>query len=95
LNIKPPRGALVVGVDENGPATAGGIQAGDVLVKFDGQDIKETRDLPRMVTGTAIREVRGEAGASDHAPAWVEFLSRPHDRSRRDHRPFRNPSAMA
>jgi serine protease Do len=54
LNIKPPRGVLVAGVDENGPAKAGGIQVGDVLVKFDGQDIKEARDLPLMVTGTTI-----------------------------------------
>jgi C-terminal processing protease CtpA/Prc len=53
LNIKPPRGALVVGL-ENGPAKAGGILVGDVLLKFDGHDIKEMRDLPLMVTGTAI-----------------------------------------
>jgi TIR domain/PDZ domain len=54
LNIKPPRGALVTRVDENGPAKLGGIQVGDVLLKFDGQDIKEMHDLPRMVTGRAI-----------------------------------------
>jgi S1-C subfamily serine protease len=54
LNIKPPRGVLVNRVDENGPAKLGGIQVGDVLLKFDGQDIKEVHDLPRMVTGRAI-----------------------------------------
>src|SRR5271170_2679069 len=36
LSIKPPRGALVAGVDDKGPAKPGGIQAGDVVIKFDG-----------------------------------------------------------
>jgi tetratricopeptide repeat protein len=34
LNIKPPRGTLVAGVDDNAPAKAGGIQPGDVLVNL-------------------------------------------------------------
>jgi len=54
LNIIPPRGALVIGVDENGPAKAGGILVGDVLLKFDGHDIQEMRDFPRMVAGAAV-----------------------------------------
>jgi serine protease Do len=54
LNIKPPRGALVAGVDANGPAKSAGIEIGDVIVKFDGQDVKEMRDLPRIVADTAV-----------------------------------------
>jgi serine protease Do len=46
LNLKPARGALVAGVDDKGPAKPAGIEAGDVIVKFDGKDIKEMRDLP-------------------------------------------------
>src|ERR1700720_767987 len=46
LNIKPAHGALVAGVDEKGPAKPAGIEAGDVIIKFDGKDIKEMRDLP-------------------------------------------------
>jgi serine protease Do len=45
LSIKPPHGALVAGVDDKGPAKPGGIEPGDVVVKFDGHDIKEMRDL--------------------------------------------------
>src|SRR6266436_3720775 len=45
LKINPPRGALVAGVDERGPAKPAGIEPGDVIVKFDGKDIKEMRDL--------------------------------------------------
>jgi hypothetical protein len=33
LNIKPPQGALVAGVDEEGPAKPAGIESGDVIVK--------------------------------------------------------------
>src|SRR5450631_2791214 len=54
LNIKPPHGALVAGVDDKGPAGPAGIEAGDVIVKFDGKDIKEMRDLPRVVADTTV-----------------------------------------
>jgi serine protease Do len=54
LNIKPARGALVAGVDDKGPAKPAGIEPGDVVVKFDGKDIKEMKDLPRAVADTAV-----------------------------------------
>src|SRR6267142_1287226 len=54
LNLKPPRGALVAGIDEKGPAKPAGIEAGDVIVKFDGKDVKEMRDLPRIVADTPV-----------------------------------------
>ena len=52
LGIKPARGALVVGVDEKGPAKPAGIAPDDVIVKFDGKEIKQMRDLPRVVAET-------------------------------------------
>src|SRR5215468_2105412 len=54
LKINPPRGALVAGVDDRGPAKPAGIEPGDVIVKFDGKDIKEMRDLPRVVADTPV-----------------------------------------
>jgi serine protease Do len=54
LNIKPPRGALIAGIDDKGPAKPGGIEPGDVIVKFDGKDIKEMRDLPKIVAETPV-----------------------------------------
>lgn len=54
LGIKPPRGALVAGVDEKGPAKPAGIEPGDVIVRFDGKEIKEMRDLPRIVGDTPV-----------------------------------------
>src|SRR5947207_9291643 len=54
LNIKPARGALVAGVDDKGPAKPAGIEPGDVVVKFDGKDIKDPKDLPRIVADTPV-----------------------------------------
>jgi serine protease Do len=54
LNIKPARGALVAGVEDKGPAKPAGIEPGDVVVKFDGRDIKEPKDLSRIVADTAV-----------------------------------------
>jgi serine protease Do len=54
LNIKPARGALVAGVDDKGPAKPAGIEPGDVIVTFDGKDIKEPKDLSRVVADTAV-----------------------------------------
>ena len=54
LNLGPPRGALVAGVDPKGPAKPAGLQAGDVVITFDGHDIKEMRDLPRIVADTPV-----------------------------------------
>ncbi|WP_315834953.1 Do family serine endopeptidase [Bradyrhizobium prioriisuperbiae] len=54
LSIKPARGALIAGVDDKGPAKPAGIEPGDVIVRFDGKDIKEMKDLPRAVADTAV-----------------------------------------
>ncbi|HEX4043455.1 MAG TPA: DegQ family serine endoprotease [Xanthobacteraceae bacterium] len=54
LNISPPHGALVAGIDDKGPAKPAGIEPGDVVVTFDGKDIKEPKDLSRVVADTAV-----------------------------------------
>ncbi|MBV8426238.1 MAG: Do family serine endopeptidase [Hyphomicrobiales bacterium] len=54
LGLGKARGALVAGVDDRGPAKPAGIKKGDVIVKFNGDDVKESRDLPRMVAATAV-----------------------------------------
>jgi serine protease Do len=57
LNLGKLRGALVAGTDDKGPATAAGIKAGDVIIKFDGTEIKEWRDLPKIVAATPVGKV--------------------------------------
>jgi serine protease Do len=54
LNVHPARGALVAGVEDTGPAKPAGIEPGDVVVKFDGKDVKDPRDLSRIVAETAV-----------------------------------------
>jgi serine protease Do len=54
LGMKGARGALVAGVDDKGPAKPAGIEPGDVIVKFDGREIKDMRDLPRVVADTPV-----------------------------------------
>jgi serine protease Do len=54
LGLKQARGALIAGVDDKGPAKPAGIEPGDVVIKFDGKDIKEMRDLPRTVADTPV-----------------------------------------
>ncbi len=58
LGLGKPRGALVAGVDEKGPGKPAGIKSGDVIIKFDGKDVKDSRELPKIVAATAVgREV--------------------------------------
>jgi serine protease Do len=54
LNLGSARGALIAGVDEKGPAKPAGLEVGDVVVKFDGKDVKESRDLPRIVASSPV-----------------------------------------
>jgi serine protease Do len=54
LSLKPPRGALVAGLDDRGPAKPAGIEPGDVIIRFDGRDIKDMHDLPRIVADTPV-----------------------------------------
>jgi serine protease Do len=54
LGLGTARGALVAGVDDKGPAKPAGIETGDVIVKFDGKDVKDSRDLPRIVASTPV-----------------------------------------
>jgi serine protease Do len=54
LGMDHAQGALIAGVDDKGPAKPAGLEPGDVIVKFDGHEIKEMRDLPRIVADTPV-----------------------------------------
>jgi serine protease Do len=54
LGLGSARGALVAGIDEKGPARPAGLEVGDVIVKFDGRDIKTSGELPRVVASTPV-----------------------------------------
>lgn len=54
LGLGTARGALVAGITAGGPAEPSGLKTGDVIVKFDGRDVKDSRDLPKLVAATAV-----------------------------------------
>ncbi len=49
IGLGKPQGAMVRAVESNAPAEKAGIEAGDIIVKFDGKPIDKASDLPRMV----------------------------------------------
>jgi len=49
FGLSKPGGALVGSVVKDGPAAKAGIEAGDVILKFDGKTITRSADLPPMV----------------------------------------------
>ena len=49
FGLSRPMGALVVQVAPDGPADKSGLQAGDVITTFDGDEIPASADLPHVV----------------------------------------------
>ena len=52
IGLGKAQGALVRSVEAGAPAEKGGVEAGDIIVKFDGKAIEKMSDLPRMVGDT-------------------------------------------
>ena len=49
IGLGKAQGALVRGVEAGAPADKAGIEAGDIITKFDGKQIDKSTDLPRLV----------------------------------------------
>jgi len=54
LDLKDEKGALVADVTQGGPAEKAGIQRGDVIISFNGKEIKEMSELPYVVASTPV-----------------------------------------
>ena len=52
IGLGKPRGALVRGVETGAPADKAGVEAGDIIIQFDGNPVDKSSDLPRMVGNT-------------------------------------------
>lgn len=50
--LPKPQGALVRAVEAGSPADKAGIEAGDIILRFDGRAIERASDLPRLVGAT-------------------------------------------
>jgi len=57
LGLDKAKGALVASVNDGGPAQSAGIQAGDVILTFDGKPVTDMRHLPRLVAETPVDKI--------------------------------------
>jgi serine protease Do len=74
FGLKSPTGALVSSVQKDGPGAKAGLQPGDVILKFNGQPINRSADLPPLVATmkpgtTATMEVWREGKAKELSAA--------------------------
>merc|ERR1712146_86159 len=54
LGMKVARGALVSSATAGGPAKKAGVKTGDVIIKFNDTEIKNMKELPKVVAGTPV-----------------------------------------
>jgi serine protease Do len=54
LGLDKAGGALVANVSKDGPAERAGVKVGDVIIEFDGKEIRESNDLPIVVARTPV-----------------------------------------
>ena len=52
IGLGKPQGAMVRAVESGAAAEKAGVEAGDIIVKFDGKTIEKSADLPRLVGRT-------------------------------------------
>jgi serine protease Do len=54
LGMDKSYGALVANVSKDGPAEKAGVKVGDVIIEFDGKEVKDSAELPIIVARTAV-----------------------------------------
>lgn len=54
FSMKGTKGALISSITPTGPAEKAGLKPGDIVLKFNGREIREMRELPRLVAEAAI-----------------------------------------
>jgi len=52
FGLDRPRGALVNSVEKGSPADRAGVEASDIITRFDGKAVESSSDLPRIVGST-------------------------------------------
>jgi serine protease Do len=69
IGLPKATGAAVSSVEADGPADKGGVQPGDVIIKYDGKPVDSSNDLRRMVASTA-------PGTKVSATVWRDGAAR-------------------
>jgi len=54
FDLKEKKGALVSQVASGSPAEKAGIEQGDIILEFDGKEVSNSQDLPRIVASTPV-----------------------------------------
>ena len=54
VGLEKTYGALVQGLTPDSPALKDGIQEGDIIIEFNGQEVESVKTLPRLVAGAEI-----------------------------------------
>mgnify|MGYP005840251707 CR=1 FL=1 len=54
LGLDESKGALVAEVEPDSPADKAGLKVGDVIMSYDGENINEINDLPKLVAQTSV-----------------------------------------
>ncbi|QOR38469.1 DegQ family serine endoprotease [Billgrantia diversa] len=49
FGMDSPSGALIADLDPEGPAAQAGLQAGDIVLEVDGEEVERSRNLPRLI----------------------------------------------
>jgi S1-C subfamily serine protease len=70
---EPRRGGLlVVGVEEDSPADAGGMLLGDIVTALDGVEVEDTEDLLALLVGERVGKTVGVALVRGGEPSSLE-----------------------
>jgi len=69
FGLDRPRGALVNSVEKGSPADKAGVEATDIIIKFDGKVVEASNDLPRIVGST-------RPGAKTELEVWRKGATR-------------------
>jgi serine protease Do len=56
FGLAAPTGALIAGVQKDGPAAKAAIQRGDIIIKFNGETVHDEHELPEMVASTPLNQ---------------------------------------
>lgn len=81
FGLRKPMGALVVQVAPDGPAGKGGVQDGDIILEFNGQEINRSGELPPLVgqvrPGDKARVIVLRSGSRKSLMITIEELPDP------------------
>ena len=75
FGLKSAMGALVNSVERDGPAAKAGVESGDIIIKVDSRDVRNSNELPRIITavrpGTSVKLTVWRKGVSKEIAVTV------------------------